>query len=111
LIEESAVIIARDGQFADVQALRRGACGACGARAACGTSLLDRFLGRRPLHLRVVNVLDARIGEQVVIGVPETALLQAAVSAYLVPMTGFDPRCDPRTGDRDALRCFGVGAA
>jgi sigma-E factor negative regulatory protein RseC len=88
LIEESAVIIARDGQFADVQALRRGACGACGARAACGTSLLDRFLGRRPLHLRVVNVLDARIGEQVVIGVPETALLQAAVSAYLVPMVG-----------------------
>jgi sigma-E factor negative regulatory protein RseC len=88
LIEESAVILARDGDFADVQALRRGACGSCGAKAACGTSLLDRFLGRRALRLRVVNVIDAGVGEQVVIGVPEAALLRAAVAAYLVPVTG-----------------------
>jgi len=88
LIEESAVIVVRDGEFADVQAQRRGACGGCGARAACGTSLLDRFLGRRPLRLRVVNVIDAAVGDQVVIGVPEAALLRAAVSAYLVPVTG-----------------------
>lgn len=88
MIEESAVIVARDGEFADVQALRRGACGGCGAKAACGTSLLDRFLGRRPLRLRVVNVIDASVGEQVVVGVPEAALLRAAVSAYLVPVLG-----------------------
>lgn len=86
MIEESAVVVARDGKFAEVQALRRSACGHCGARSACGTSLLDRFLGRRPLQMRVVNAVQASVGEQVVIGVPEAALLRAATSAYLVPL-------------------------
>lgn len=86
MIEESAVVVDRDGEFVEVQALRRGACGHCGAKSACGTSLLDRFLGRRSLYLRVINAIDAGVGEQVVIGVPEAALLRAAFSAYLVPL-------------------------
>lgn len=88
MIEENAVVIACEGEMAEVQATRRGACGGCGARDACGTSLLDRFLGRRPLRLQVVNNIEAHVGEQVVIGVPEEALLRAAVSAYLAPLLG-----------------------
>lgn len=68
--------------------MRRRACGGCGARDACGTSLLDRFLGRRPMRLHVINDRDAQIGEQVIIGVPEEALLKAAVAAYLAPLIG-----------------------
>jgi sigma-E factor negative regulatory protein RseC len=74
--------------MAEVQALRRGACGGCGARDACGTSLLDRFLGRRAMRLSVINGINARVGEQVIIGVPEEALLRAAAAAYLAPLVG-----------------------
>ena len=88
MIEESAVVLSRDGNMAEVQAVRRGACGGCGARDACGTSLLDRFLGRRPLRLHLMNGIDAQVGEQVIIGVPEEALLRAAVAAYLAPLVG-----------------------
>jgi sigma-E factor negative regulatory protein RseC len=88
VIEESAVVISRDASMAEVQAVRRGACGGCSARAACGTSLLDRFLGRRPMRLHLINAIDAQVGDQVVIGVPEAALLRAAVAAYLAPLVG-----------------------
>lgn len=88
MIEEQAIVIASDPEIAEIEAVRRGACGSCGASAACGTSLLDRFLGRRPLRLRVDNVLGAQIGDRVILGVPEAALLRAAFSAYLVPLFG-----------------------
>lgn len=88
MIEESAVVVSLDAGMAEVQALRRGACGGCSAKGACGTSLLDRFLGRRPLRLQLINRIDAQVGEQVIVGVPEEALLRAAVSAYLAPLLG-----------------------
>lgn len=86
MIEEHATVIAIEGDLAEVEAQRRGSCGSCAAKGACGTSLLDRFLGRRPLRLRVRNELAANPGDQVVIGVPESALLRAAAAAYLVPL-------------------------
>lgn len=86
MIEEDARVIAIKGEIAEVEAQRRGSCGSCAAKGACGTSLLDRFLGRRPLQLRVQNDLGANLGDLVVIGVPESALLRAAVAAYLVPL-------------------------
>jgi sigma-E factor negative regulatory protein RseC len=86
VIEQTAIVISlRDG-LADVQALRQGACGGCNASGACGVSLIDRFLGRRPIHLAVTNDIGARVGDRVILGVPEAALLRAAVAAYFVPL-------------------------
>lgn len=88
MIEESAIVVATEGTFADVEPQRRASCDHCGVRATCGTSLIDRFLGRRPLRLRVENVLDAQVGERVTLGVADAVLLRAALVAYLVPLAG-----------------------
>ncbi len=86
MIEERAVVLAVGPGLAEVQALRRGSCGSCSANGACGTSLLERFFGRRALRLTLVDPIGVRAGDEVVVGVPEEALLRAAFAAYLVPL-------------------------
>lgn len=88
MIEEFAVVVAVDGDVAEVEPQRRASCDHCGVKGACGTSLIDRFLGRRPLRLMVENPIAARVGERVVLGVADDALLKAALAAYLAPLGG-----------------------
>lgn len=88
MIEEIAVVTALHGATAEVEPQRRATCDHCGVKGSCGTSLIDRFLGRRPLRLNVQNAIGARVGERVLIGVADAVLLRAAVAAYLVPLLG-----------------------
>ena len=86
MIEEHAVVVAVEAGIAEVEIQRRSGCNACSARAACGVSLLDRVLGRRPQRLVLTNKLDAAQGEEIIIGMPEGALLKAALAAYMLPL-------------------------
>ncbi len=88
MIEEHATVMRADAATAWVEAVRRSSCGGCSAAAGCGTSLLDRFLGRRPLRFELDNNLDVAAGDAVVVGVPEGAMLRAAAAAYLWPLAG-----------------------
>jgi sigma-E factor negative regulatory protein RseC len=88
VIEEQGNVLRTAGGVAFVAAVRRSACGSCSVAGGCGTSLLDRFLGRRPSHLVVANTLGVEAGDAVIVGVPEDALLRAAAAAYLGPLAG-----------------------
>lgn len=88
MIEETATVVSSEAGIAELEVARRATCGACSSSAACGVSLLDRVLGRRPQRLVVTNTLGVRVGETVVVGVPDGALLKAAVAAYLMPLVG-----------------------
>lgn len=88
MIEEHAIVTATEAGIAEVEIMRRSSCNACNARSGCGVSLLDRVLGRRPQRLLVANRIAARAGEEVIIGMPEAALLKAALAAYMVPLAG-----------------------
>lgn len=88
MIEEQGVVIALSGEHAEVRTVRRTSCGACVAQGGCGTALLDRFFGRRPTILRARNQAGAAIGDWVIVGVSEEALVGAALAAYLVPILG-----------------------
>jgi sigma-E factor negative regulatory protein RseC len=86
VIEELGTVVAVHGELAEVESRRRSACGSCEVKGACGTSLLERFFGRRRLLLTVHNPIGARPGDRVVVGVPEQALLTASFAAYMVPL-------------------------
>ena len=86
MIEENGIVAAVHGDLAEVESQRRSTCGGCSVNGACGTSLLERFFGRRQLILTVRNPVGARPGDAVVVGVPEAALLQASLVAYLLPL-------------------------
>lgn len=86
MIEETGVVLVAHGDLAEVECRRQSTCGACGLSGGCGTSLLERYFGRRQQILTVHNTVGAQAGDPVVIGVPEGALLTAAFAAYLAPL-------------------------
>lgn len=88
MIEQNAIVVSNEAGIAEVEIIRQSSCSACSAQSGCGVSLLDRVLGRRPQRLVLTNAIDVRPGEEVVVGIPEGALLKAAVAAYLVPLLG-----------------------
>jgi len=86
MIEETAFITSCDGAFAQVETQRTTSCGQCQANSTCGTSLLNRFFGYRKVSVKALNPIDAEPGDEVVVGLEESALTQASVMFYLVPI-------------------------
>lgn len=85
MIEESGRVVATDGDSAWVETSRRSSCGSCEAKG-CGTGTLSQILGRKTQQLRVNNPVGAEPGDQVVLGINESALLKGSVAVYLLPL-------------------------
>ena len=88
MIEETAHVVAADGEFVWVETRRQSTCGSCAAKQGCGTSALAKVLGNRLARVRAINHGVAQVGDQVVIGIDEQALVRGSLAIYLVPLAG-----------------------
>ncbi len=88
MIEEEAVVVGLDGEYAEVESWQKSACGHCSARSGCGTSLVASLFGRRPRRFPALNQVGARPGDRVIVGVDAGALQAASFLMYLVPLLG-----------------------
>jgi len=86
MLEHTGTVIDADAHSALVETVRRSACGQCGAGDSCGTSVLAGLFRQRRHSVRVKHDLALNQGDRVVLGIPESALLRAAMCAYMVPM-------------------------
>jgi sigma-E factor negative regulatory protein RseC len=86
VIEETGQIVDIEGEFAWVRSERRSACGDCAAQQGCGSGVIARAFGNREVTLRVINRIDAAIGDRVVIGLAESSLVRGAFAIYAVPL-------------------------
>lgn len=86
MIEQKATVISRDGNIVWVEAERQSTCGQCQARKGCGTGLLAKHVGQRFSRIAVNTEQDLRIGQAVLVSIPEQALLSGAVMMYLLPL-------------------------
>ena len=90
MIEETAVIIECEGDYALAETERSSICGSCSSKAACDTaSLREQAEDGQDTVLRVLNPLDVQPGDRVVIGFEESALTKASLAFYAVPLAGF----------------------
>ncbi len=88
MIEETGQVVDVKGAFAWIESERTSTCGACNVRKGCGTAVLAKILGQRRIHLRVLNRINARVGDAVVIGIPESALVRGSLAVYAAPLAG-----------------------
>lgn len=88
MIEETARVVAIEGEFAWVQTERRSTCNACSANGACGTSVLAKVLGQRRTQVRALNSIGAGLGDHVIVGLAEDALVRGSLAIYAVPLVG-----------------------
>jgi sigma-E factor negative regulatory protein RseC len=88
MIEETGQIVDVEGAFAWVESERTSSCSSCAVRRGCGTGAIARVLGQRRVHLRVLNRINARVGDLVVIGVSESGLVRGSLAVYAAPLFG-----------------------
>ncbi len=84
MIEERAQVIQLGVGCVWVETDRQTTCGDC--KASCGTAVLARFMAGRRHPIRVLNPLSLQIGDQVVIGLAEGALLNGSMAVYIMPL-------------------------
>ena len=110
MIEEKARVIAVENNQLLLEAETRAACNACAAKQGCGTSVLSKWVGRKFTRFQAPNTVNARVGDEVVVGLAEEAMLKGSVFVYLLPllaMIGFallaDGLISTDTASRDLL--------
>ena len=88
MIEEQAQVVEIIGSQLVLQAQTQSACGSCSASKGCGTSVLSKVIGRKFTRFQVENCIDAKVGDTVVVGISEDALLTGSMVMYIIPILG-----------------------
>lgn len=86
MIEEHAIVVGLEKDVAMLEVLRRTPCGLCGQTRGCGVSLWGRLFGHKPNIFKALNQINAVVGDSVVVGIEEHALLVSALVVYGVPL-------------------------
>lgn len=116
-MESRAIVTRIEGAYAMVEvAPVPSGCGHCQEAGGCGGGLLAQSLRPQKLNVyRVPNRVGAKVGDCVLVSVPEGAVLRAAILAYLLPalflIVGAALGTAFAEDDRLALFGAGVGLA
>ena len=90
MIEERGRVLSVEQGAVWVETLRRSACDACQARSGCGQSVLQRVgLGARQGFIRALSEQSShsyRVGDEIIIGIPENAVSHGSAVGYLLPL-------------------------
>ena len=88
MIEETARVVEVGADGVWVETSRQSSCGSCSSKGGCGTATLGKVLGQKPNRIRVLGELQVAVGDQVVIGINDGALLRGSLAVYMVPLLG-----------------------
>ncbi len=87
MIEGIAHVVAVDGATAWLVPEQTSSCGGCASASACGSKGIGTTASRlEARRFQLVNDVGLRVGEQVVVGIRENALLKASITAYAIPL-------------------------
>jgi sigma-E factor negative regulatory protein RseC len=88
MIEERAEVVGIDDDDIWVETQRRSACAKCAVNNGCGTAVLGKVIGVKRSRVRVLNPKNTRvsIGDEIVVGINEQALVRGSLMIYLVPL-------------------------
>ena len=88
MIEEHAIVTKSAGTVATLEIERRTACGLCGQKRGCGNATWGKMLGHDSHDFTAENQINAQVGDSVVVGIDEQAVLNSAFFLYVVPLVG-----------------------
>ncbi|OGT02502.1 MAG: Fis family transcriptional regulator [Gallionellales bacterium RIFCSPLOWO2_02_58_13] len=87
MTEGIAQVVAVEGNMAWLIPESGSSCGGCSSAAACGSKGIGTISSRlEARRFQLVNDAGLRIGERVVVGINENAVLRASVTAYVIPL-------------------------
>ena len=92
MIEERAVILSLDSETslsdstATLEIERKIACGLCGQTRGCGNSIWGKLFAHQSTAFKAQNRINAKVGDSVIVGINEKALLKSALLLYILPL-------------------------
>ena len=86
MIEQQGRVVEIEEGLVWVSYVRQTACQSCKSEAVCGNSYLEKWASGRITHIPALTSLDLRIGDDVIIGIAENAVLKASVFVYALPI-------------------------
>jgi sigma-E factor negative regulatory protein RseC len=92
MIEEQVVITSITSTGAWVEGIQQSACGSCSAKTGCGQHAMSQLGRKVSLWLPFDTSTDRqwqqgiKIGQQVVVGLPEGAILKSTLVLYGIPL-------------------------
>lgn len=87
MTEGIAQVVAVEGNMAWLIPESGSSCGGCSSAAACGSKGIGTIASRlEARRFQLINDAGLRIGERVVVGISEHAVLRASVTAYVIPL-------------------------
>jgi sigma-E factor negative regulatory protein RseC len=94
MIEERAVILSLESNanapntpnIAILEIERKTACGLCGQTRGCGNSIWGKLFAHRSTAFKASNRINATVGQSVIVGINEQALLWSALLLYILPL-------------------------
>lgn len=87
MVEGIAHVVAVDGAVAWLVPEQTTSCGGCASASACGAKGIGTTASRlEARRFQLVNDIGLRVGERVVVGIRENALLKASITAYAIPL-------------------------
>jgi sigma-E factor negative regulatory protein RseC len=88
MIEEQATVVAIEDDHVTVTSTIKSACGSCQQVDNCGSGQVAKAFPQKKLTLTVQSSMALELGDNVVLGLNESALLQSAWQVYLWPLLG-----------------------
>jgi sigma-E factor negative regulatory protein RseC len=95
MIEERAVILSLEREIhspslsdsiATLEIERKTACGLCGQTRGCGNSIWGKLFAHQSTAFKAQNRINAKVGDSVIVGINEEALLKSALLLYILPL-------------------------
>ena len=86
MIKESGEVVKVEGDVIWVKTQVTSTCNSCAAKSNCGTSSIAKVFGDKSVVNQVKNEFDAKLNDQVEIGIPEHSLVKGALLLYLLPL-------------------------
>ncbi len=92
MIEQRAVILSLQSEPSQTQTIatleieRITACGLCGQTRGCGNSIWGKLFGHQTAAFKAQNRINAKVGDSVIVGINEKALLKSALLLYILPL-------------------------
>ncbi len=85
--EGIAHVVSLEGNVAWLVPEQTGSCGGCAASGSCGAKGIGTLASRLEYRrFKIDNEANLFIGERVVIGIPDNALIKASITAYAIPL-------------------------
>jgi sigma-E factor negative regulatory protein RseC len=86
MLEQQGLVIAVSDESASIRVGGASGCSACDAGKGCGAGIFAKWFKRRPATLDLINQIDVRVGQTVIIGLPEAFFLALVFRLYLLPL-------------------------